>query len=74
MELTKEVIDRRNRVRYLEDKAYYIKWLKENDTYDKWFRMKVLMAKRVREYDEGVNRIIEEENKKEDLRWEDQRR
>ena len=68
MELTKEVIDKRNRVRYLEDKDYHIKWLKENDTYDKWFRMKVRVAKRVREYDEGVDRIIEEENKKEDLR------
>ncbi|MBA7528430.1 hypothetical protein ES705_20614 [subsurface metagenome] len=68
MELTKEVIDKRNRVRYLDDKAYHIKWLKENDTYDKWFRMRVRVAKRVREYDEGVNRIIEEENKKEDLK------
>jgi len=48
------------RKEWLADKAYHIKWLKENDTYAKWFRMKVKIAKMVIEYDEGVNKIIEE--------------
>lgn len=59
MKETKEM-----RERWLADKAYHIKWLKENDTYDKWFKMKVEMAKMVIEYDEGVNKIINEEGEK----------
>ncbi|MBA7526665.1 hypothetical protein ES705_18832 [subsurface metagenome] len=63
MELTKEVIDKRNRKRYLEEIAEHKKWLKENSTYAKWLKREVLIFKWVREYDEGVNKIIEEENK-----------
>ncbi|MBA7484754.1 hypothetical protein ES695_01075 [Candidatus Atribacteria bacterium 1244-E10-H5-B2] len=68
MELTKEVIEKRNRKRYLDQIADHKKWLKENSTYAEWLKREALMHKMVREYDEGVNKIIEEENKKEDLK------
>ena len=66
MEFTKEYYQKS----YLREIASHKKWLKENDTYAKWFKSGVEMMKRVREYDEGVNKSIEEENKKEDLKKE----
>lgn len=64
MGLTKEAIDKRRQEDYLKAIANHKQWLEENDTYDKWLEGMFKMMKMVHEYDEGVNKIVEEENKK----------
>ncbi len=68
MELTKEVIDKRNQKRYLEEIAEHKKWLKENSTYAEWFKGKVKMAKWLKKETEDYDKMMEEENNKEDLK------
>lgn len=63
MELTKEVIDKRNQEEYLEEIASNKKWLKENSTYAKWFKGKVKAAKWLKKRMKEHNKMLEEENK-----------